>query len=108
MGALARKGPLTAAFVVTEVSGPSWDASRARREQDGWDEHAAFMDALVADGFVVLGGPIGDGERVMVVVEAEDEDEVRRRFAADPWLPAGVLEIASIEPWTIWLDARKT
>jgi uncharacterized protein len=108
VGALARKGPLTAAFVVTEVSGPSWDASRARREQDGWDEHAAFMDALVDDGFVVLGGPIGDGERVMVVVEAEDAAEVRRRFAADPWLPAGVLEIASIEPWTIWLDARKT
>ena len=108
MGDLARKGPLTAAFVVTEVSGPRWDASRARREQDGWDEHAAFMDALVDDGFVVLGGPIGDGERVMVVVEAEDENEVRRRFAADPWLPAGVLEIASIEPWTIWLDARKT
>jgi uncharacterized protein len=97
-----------AAFVVTEVSGPSWDASRARREQDGWDEHAAFMDALVDDGFVVLGGPIGDGERVMLVVEAEDEDEVRRRFARDPWLPAGILEIASIEPWTIWLDARKT
>ena len=97
-----------AAFVVTEVSGPSWDASRSRREQDGWDEHAAFMDALVDDGFVVLGGPLGDRERVMVVVEAEDEDEVRRRLAPDPWLPAGILEIASIEPWTIWLDARKT
>jgi hypothetical protein len=96
-----------ATFVVIEVSGPSWDASRARREQGGWDEHAAFMDALVEDGFVVLGGPLGDGERVMLVVEAEDEDEVRRRFAPDPWLPAGTLEIASIEPWTVWLDARK-
>jgi uncharacterized protein YciI len=95
-------------FVVIEVSGPNWDSSRARREQDGWDEHAAFMDALVDDGFVVLGGPLGEGERVMVVVEEEDEDEVRRRFAQDPWLPAGILEIASIEPWTIWLDARKT
>jgi uncharacterized protein YciI len=96
-----------AAFVVIEVSGPSWDASRARREQDGWDEHAAFMDALVEDGFVVLGGPFGDGERVMLVVEAEDEDGVRRRLAPDPWLPAGILEIASIEPWAIWLDSRK-
>ena len=97
-----------AAFVVIEASGRGWDASRARREQDGWDEHAAFMDALVDDGLVVLGGPIGDGERVMLVVEANDEDEVRRRLAPDPWLPAGILEIASIEPWTIWLDARKT
>jgi hypothetical protein len=96
-----------AAFVVIEVSGTSWDAARARREQDGWDEHAAFMDALVEDGFVVLGGPLGDGERVMLVVEAKDEDGVRRRLALDPWLPAGVLEIASIEPWAIWLDSRK-
>jgi hypothetical protein len=31
------------------------------REQDAWDEHAAFMEALVDDGFVVLGGPIGEG-----------------------------------------------
>jgi uncharacterized protein YciI len=95
-----------AVFAVTEIAGPNWDASRARREQTGWDEHAAFMDALVGDGFVVLGGPIGDGERVLLVVEAEDEAAVRARFAPDPWLPAGVLEIASIEPWTIWLDAR--
>jgi hypothetical protein len=96
-----------AAFVVTEVSGPSWDASRDRREQDGWDGHAAFMDSLVDDGFVVLGGPLGDGRRVMLVVESENEDQVRRRLAPDPWLPAGILEIASVEPWTIWLDARK-
>jgi uncharacterized protein YciI len=94
-------------FVLTEVSGPNWDAARPRREQVGWDEHAAFMDALVEDGFVVLGGPIGDGERVLLVVEAADEEEVRARFAADPWLPTGILEIATIEPWTIWLDGRR-
>jgi uncharacterized protein YciI len=94
-------------FALTEVSGPNWDASRPRRGQDGWDEHAAFMDGLVADGFVILGGPIGDGDRVMLVVEAADEREVEQRLAADPWLPMGILQIASIEPWTIWLDARK-
>lgn len=97
-----------AVFAVTEVAGPNWDASRARREQAGWDEHAAFMDALVEDGFVVLGGPIGDGERVLLVVEADDETTIKARLAPDPWLPAGILAIASIEPWTIWLDARKT
>lgn len=94
--------------MVTEIAGPNWDRSRARREQDGWDEHAAFMDALVDDGFVVLGGPIADGERVMLVVEAIDEEGVRARFAPDPWLPAGILEIAAIEPWTLWLDSRNS
>jgi hypothetical protein len=28
------------------------------REQEGWDEHARFMDALVDDGFVLLGGSL--------------------------------------------------
>jgi hypothetical protein len=46
-----------AVFAVTLVNGPRYDESRPRREQDGWDEHAAFMDALVDDGFVILGGP---------------------------------------------------
>ncbi len=93
-------------FVLTEVPGPSWDASRARREQDAWDEHATFMDGLVADGFVLLGGPIGDGERVLLVVEAADQREVETRFAQDPWLPMGILQIATMEPWTVWLDGR--
>jgi uncharacterized protein YciI len=95
-----------ALFALTEVSGPSWDASRKRREQEAWDEHAAFMDGLLEDGFVVLGGPIGDGERVLLVVDAEDEHEIEARLAADPWLTMGVLEVAAIEPWTIWLDGR--
>jgi hypothetical protein len=59
-------------FLVTEECGPAWDASRPRREQDDWDAHAAFMDALVEDAFVVLGGPVGDGARVLLVIEAED------------------------------------
>lgn len=31
------------------------------REQALWAEHAKFMDALTAEGFVVLGGPLGEG-----------------------------------------------
>lgn len=93
-------------FVLTMVNGPRYDPSRGRREQDGWDEHAAFMDGLVDAGFVVLGGPIGDGEEVMVVVEAADEAAVRARYADDPWGPMGILRIGEIRPWTIWLDGR--
>jgi uncharacterized protein YciI len=94
-------------FVLTEVAGPNWNPSQQRREQDGWDEHAAFMDALVDDGFVVLGGPIGDGERVMLVVEAADEREIESRLAADPWNKDSTLRVDSVEPWTVWLDGRQ-
>ena len=111
--AAIRAGPASYArpvpvFAVTNVNGPAWDPARGRREQDGWDEHAAYMDALVDDGFVVLGGPIGDADRVLVVVEAADPQEIEARLATDPWHRDGILRIDSIEPWTIWLDGRRS
>jgi uncharacterized protein YciI len=92
-------------FLVSEENGPAWDDARPRREQAGWDAHGAFMDTLVDDGFVVLGGPVGD--RALLLVEAADADDVRARLAADPWLRDGVLRIDRIEQWTIWLDGRR-
>lgn len=93
-------------FALTLVHGPRWDPDRPIREQRAWAEHAAFMDGLVADGFVVLGGPLSGGERTLHVVEAADEAAVRARVAADPWAVAGLLRIGSLEPWALWLDGR--
>ena len=93
-------------FLVTTVHGPRWDESRGVREQDGWDAHAAFMDRLVEDGFVILGGPVGD--RAVLVVEAHGENEIEQRMESDPWKPMGILRVGAIEPWTIWLDGRTT
>jgi uncharacterized protein YciI len=94
-------------FAVTMENGPRWDAARAIRDQDGWAAHAAFMDALVDDGFVIIGGPIDSGQRLLAV-EAPDEQAVRDRLAADPWALAGLLRVGSVQPWSLWLDFRKT
>ena len=63
------------------------------------------MDHLVAEGFVVLGGPVGegDGDYALQLVEAGSEAEVRARLAGDPW-GEDMLVTESIEPWTIWLQ----
>jgi hypothetical protein len=91
-------------FLVTlHRSGPSYDASLPLEDQSGWEEHSDFMDGLVDDGSVVLGGPLGDDHRVVLAVEAEDDDGVRRTLADDPWHPSHLV-IASVEPWTIRLD----
>jgi uncharacterized protein YciI len=93
-------------FAVRLVNGPGWDAARPIRSQDAWDEHAAFMDGLVNEGFIILGGPVGDGEQTLHVVEAADENQIRERLADDPWASAGLLQIGTIEPWALWLDSR--
>ncbi len=93
-------------FAVTLVHGPGWDSSRQIRAQEAWDEHAAFMDGLVEDGFIIVGGPLGAGDRTLHVVEAADEHEIEARLAKDPWAVAGLLRVGSIEPWALWLDGR--
>jgi uncharacterized protein YciI len=93
-------------FLVERGKGPAWDHSRARREQAGWDEHAAFMDGLVDEGKIILGGPLEDVRYTMHIVEASSEQDVRNLFATDPWWVNGMLRPVSVERWTILLDGR--
>jgi len=93
-------------FVVNRRSGPQWDPSRPLEEQSGWPAHASFMDGLVDAGFVVLGGPLADEQRVVLVVQAESEEAIRATLARDPWSETH-LRIDTIERWTIRLDGRR-
>jgi uncharacterized protein YciI len=93
-------------FLATELPGPRWDHTRARREQDGWDQHAAFIDSLAEQGAIVVGGPLGDPDfgPALLVFAAESEDEVRRRLADDPWMDT-ILTVESIQRWSIWIGS---
>ena len=59
--------------VILRQSGPQFDRARPLEQQSDWPAHAAFMDRLVEQGFIVLGGPLGDGR----VVHAVDADSAR-------------------------------
>jgi hypothetical protein len=89
-------------FVLTRERGPNWDHSRCMREQDAWDAHAAFMEGLADEGFIFLGGPLGD-DLVMHVVVAGSPEEILERLAADPWEPLGLLRNVSVQRWHVLL-----
>jgi uncharacterized protein YciI len=91
-------------FAVRLERGGPYDFSRDLRQQDGFDEHARFMDALVDEGFIVLGGPVAGERDTLHAIEAPSEDAIRERFAEDSWIQKGMLSVKSIEPWTILLD----
>jgi hypothetical protein len=61
------------------------------------------MDGLVDDGFIVLGGVLGDELRTAHAVEAASEDEIRERLARDPWSGTHLV-VDSIDLWTIRLQ----
>src|SRR5690242_1775725 len=89
------------------------------RDQQLWSEHATFINGLIDEGFLLLGGPLADGSnvdefspasepvgderlyRTMVVVQAGDGAEVARRVEQDPWVCSGVLERTSIDRWDV-------
>jgi uncharacterized protein YciI len=64
------------------------------------------MDEMVADGFILLGGPLEGDREVLHIVDAPSEDAVHARLAEDNWTQSGMLETVSVERWTILLDGR--
>ena len=94
-------------FVVLSRTGPAWAPGLPLESQSGWDSHAAFMDELAETGFVVLGGPLADEERVVLVIDSPSEDAVRATLGRDPWSGTHLV-VESIDGWTIRLDGRRS
>jgi uncharacterized protein YciI len=107
-------------FVVISQQGPSWDPSKTMRDQQLWTEHATFVNGLVDEGFLLLGGPLADRSRpdddfspvsepvgddrlyrTMVVVRAPGSDDAAARLTEDPWIRSGVLVSTSIDRWEV-------
>ena len=93
-------------YLVISTAGPNRDLSKDTRDQPYWDDHAAFIDGLVDDGFIFLGGPLVDEGGAVIAVHAQDEAEVRAILANDPWYQNGILTLASIKRWQIFIDKR--
>jgi uncharacterized protein YciI len=90
-------------FVVVSEQASSWVDSKPMREQLLWTEHAAWVNSLMYAGVVILGGPIGNGHphRALLIVNSDSESALRTQWAEDPWVRAGILRTASVEPWKI-------
>ena len=96
-------------FVVIRTRGPAWHADRPLEAQPDWAAHASFMNALAAEGFVVVGGPLEGTADTVLVIRAESSEEIRARLAADPWAVTDQLRVTRIAPWNVRLgslDAR--
>jgi len=94
-------------FVAISSAGPNRDLSKGTREQPFWDEHAEFIDRLVAEGFILMGGPLVDEGGALLIFNAEHENEVREKLRNDPWFEHGILKLESVKRWQIFIEARK-
>jgi uncharacterized protein len=94
-------------FATISSAGPNRDRSRNTREQPFWNEHATFIDQLFAEGFILMGGPLVDEGGAILIVSAENENEVREKLKDDPWYEQGILKLESVKRWEIFIDAKK-
>jgi uncharacterized protein YciI len=54
-----------------------------------------------------MGGPFVEEGGAMLIVNADDEDEVREKLKNDPWFERGILKLESVKRWEIFIDERK-
>ena len=92
--------------IVRFRAGPTWESGGPIREQAGWDAHAAFVDALVERGTVVMGGPYADNSGSMILLEGVDAAEAERIVVEDPFIENGVFVLDEIREWTIFVDEQ--
>jgi hypothetical protein len=88
-------------FAVTRTRGPRWNDAAPMEGQDDWRHHADQMNAMVADGFMLLGGPLVGTRDVLLIVRTSDETEIEARLGADCWTINGLLRTLQVTPW--WL-----
>jgi len=98
-------------FAIVRVAGPGWAEGRGAFDQPGVNEHAAYMDHLADEGFVLYAGPLAGSEtgriRALVIIDADNESEIGRRLADDPWTLDDHLVTTSIEPWVLFVGAER-
>jgi len=74
---------------------PTFALDMTDAERQIMDRHAAYWQPLVDAGRMVVFGPVldGTGSWGLGVVEADDEDEIRRFASGDPVVTTGTADI---------------
>ena len=98
-------------YAIIREAGPGWTDGKGAFDQPGASDHAAFMNVLADEGFVLFAGPLAGSEqariRVLLIVDAPSESEIHRRLADDPWARMPLLVTTSTEPWNLLVGAPR-
>ncbi len=92
-------------FAVILIHGTAWQASRSLEEQEDWEAHRSFMNALEKEGFVLLGGPLKGTHDVILIFRATTAEEIVDRLSADPWHRRDLLRVSRVTPWELRLGS---
>jgi uncharacterized protein YciI len=89
--------------LVVFKAGPTW-GSGPPEDQPGWEAHGDFVDALIAAGTFVMGGPFSDYSGSVNLLEGVTAEEAEALLQDDPFVQNGVFVVDSIRDWTVYVD----
>ncbi len=87
-------------YVIFYSEGPNWRHGVSFWEQVGIDEHAAYMETLLKQGTLIMGGPFIDGSGGMAILRTNDLVEAEEIVDNDPAVNAGTLS-AKLRQWQV-------
>ncbi len=97
-------------FIVIREAGHAWQDGGITG-QPALSDHAAFMNGLAAEQVVLAAGPVAGTEqgriRALLIIDPDDEADIHRHLADDPWTISGLLRITSVEPWNVFVGAER-
>ncbi len=91
-----------ARWLVLFETGPKFDATKLLREQPGFLEHVTAIKKLADDGALLVGGPLLESFEshkpigAAWIVEAPNEDAVKKLLATDPFVSGELAKVQSI------------
>jgi uncharacterized protein YciI len=98
-------------YAVIREAGPGWTNGKGAFEQPAINDHAAFMNTLEDEGFLLFAGPLAGSEhgriRALLIADGVSEADIHRRLADDPWVATLRLVTVSVEPWNLLVGAER-
>jgi uncharacterized protein YciI len=95
-------GPQAGMWVVS-LETSKWDAAKTPQEQAGFPEHMKHVQQMAADGTLLVGGPLLEGNEAafkvtgaLMIVKAESADAAKKLVSADSFVSSDVMKIASV------------
>ncbi|GKS57351.1 hypothetical protein YTPLAS18_08780 [Nitrospira sp.] len=82
-------------YVIFGFDGPEAEAKRRVHRP----AHLAHLEPLDSQGRVILAGPLTDKTGSLIVVEAQNLEEVQALVQADPYVKFGVFDRVEIHPF---------
>ena len=88
-------------YAITRTRGGAWKQGVPADRQYDYRGHIAYIEKLHAEGFIVAAGGLDGTGDALLIVRADDEQEIKVKLEWDSWTANDLLRTTRVAPWTV-------